>query len=164
MLVGKARNEAGGLDHDSRCGGEEEGLEPAARHRQSLLGGPEQLLPQPVAVLACELPRDGVHVAYAFHGDQERLVVCETGGAQLGDLVAKVVLELVDVMAVERRSMGDVRPPLGDLRLHGLHLHASPSAVNSAPEPGHASLSARVTATHCRWCSASAARPASVIT
>ena len=164
LVVGEAREEARDLDHDGRANGEHEGLDPAARGRRGFLPRAEQLLPQPVAVLAGELPGDGVHVAQPFHRDQERLVLLEPGCAQLGHLVPEVVLELVDVVAVERRGPGDVHPPLGDLRFHVLHAHASPRVVRRAPDPGHASFRARVTASHCRRCSASAARPSSVIT
>ena len=164
LVVREAGSEACELDHDSRGDREDQRLDPAAGSRRSILAGSEKLFPQPVAVLACELPRHGVQVAHPFHGDQERLVLREPGRVQLCDLVAKMVLQLVDVVAVDRRGVCDVRPPLGDLQLEAFHRHASPSAVRSAPEPGHASLSARVTVTHCRWCSASAARPTSVIT
>ena len=66
-------------------------------------------------MLARELSRQGVEVAHAFHGDQERLVVGEPGRVQLGDLVAKVILQLVDVVAVEPGRVPDERPPLRDL-------------------------------------------------
>ena len=164
LLVGEARDEARDLDRDGCADREDEGFDPAAGSRRGFLPGAEQLLPQPVAVLAGELPRDGVHVTQPFHGDQERLVLREPGRVQLGDLVAKMVLQLVHVVAVDRRGAGDVRPPLGDLRFHVLHAHASPRVVRRAPDPGHASFRARVTASHCRRCSASAARPSSVIT
>ena len=164
--LGLAKTVNGSADmlHDGRANGEYERLDPAARGRRGFLPRPEELLPQPVAVLAGELPGNGVHVAQPLHRDQERLVLLEPGCAQLGHLVPEVVLQLVDVVAVERRGPGDVRPPLGDLRFHVLHAHASPRVVRRAPDPGHASFSARVTASHCRRCSASAARPSSVIT
>jgi hypothetical protein len=52
----------------------------------------DELLPQPIAVLACKLAGEVVEVSHAFHGDQERLVGCEAGGAQIGDLVTKMIL------------------------------------------------------------------------
>ena len=115
-------------------------------------------------MLACELAGQAVEVAHPLHGDQEGLVVGEPGRAQLGDLVAEVVLQLVDVMAVDATGRrADVGPPLCDLCLDALHPHTSPAAVSSPPEPGQTSFSARVTVTHCRCWSASAARPSSVI-
>ena len=66
-------------------------------------------------MLACELPREGVQVPHPFHGDQERLVVCEACRVEVGDLVAKMILQLVDVVAVDARGVCDVGPPLGDL-------------------------------------------------
>ena len=66
-------------------------------------------------MLACELPGQVVQVAHPFHGDQERLVGREADRVQLGDLVAKMILQLVDVVAVDARSIGDVVTPLCDL-------------------------------------------------
>ena len=109
------------------------------------------------------LPGEAVDVSEPLHRDQEPLVGREAGRVQLGDLMAKMILELVDVAAVDARSVRDVRPPLRDLRLEALHRHASPSAVSTTPEPGQTSFSARVTASHCRCWSASAVRPSSVI-
>ena len=66
-------------------------------------------------MLACELPRQAVDVSQPFHGDQEPLLGCEARGVQLGDLVTKMILELVDVAAVDAWCLCDVRPPLCDL-------------------------------------------------
>ena len=55
-------------------------------------------------MLAGELARHRVEVPHPLHGDEERLVRGETGRAQLGDLVAEVVLELVDVVTVDGRA------------------------------------------------------------
>ena len=68
-------------------------------------------------MLAGELAGEGVEVAHPLDGDEERLVVGEPGGVQVGDLVAEVVLELVDVAAVDAGRVRDVGPPLGDLGL-----------------------------------------------
>jgi hypothetical protein len=73
------------------------------------------LFPESAAVLARELPRQGVDVAHPFHGDKERLVGREADRLQLGDLVAKMIFQLVDVVAVDARGICDVRPPLCDL-------------------------------------------------
>jgi hypothetical protein len=66
-------------------------------------------------VLACELSGQAVEVPHPFHGDQERLIGREPGRIQLGDLVAKVILQLVDVVAVDAGGVCDVGPPLCDL-------------------------------------------------
>jgi hypothetical protein len=66
-------------------------------------------------VLACELPGEVVQIPHPFHGNQERLVVCEPDGVQFADLVAKMILQLIDVVAVDARSVCDVGPPLCDL-------------------------------------------------
>ncbi len=116
LLVGEAGSEACDLDRDGRGHGEDERLEPAAgRACRLVVTAQDELLPQSAAVLACELPGQGVDVAHPFHGDQERLVVREAGRVQLGDLVAKMILQLVDVVAVDARGVCDVGPPLCDL-------------------------------------------------
>ena len=116
LLVGEAGSEACDLDRDGRGHGEDERLEPAARRaRRLVVIAQDELLPQPAAVLACELPGQAVEVPQPFHGDQERLVGREAGRVQLGDLVAKMILELVDVVAVHARSVGDVGAPLCNL-------------------------------------------------
>ena len=111
-----------------------------------------------------ELAGDCVDITHPLHGDEKSLVIRQPGCVQLGDLIAKVVLELVDVVAVDGRRAGDERPPLSDLRLDAFHAHASTRAVMSVPAPGQTPFRARVTAAHCRWWSASAARPSAVIT
>ena len=163
FLVGCLSGEACNLD-DNGCGHcEDERLDPTARRaRRLVLTAREELLPQSAAVLAGELPRQAVDVSEPFHGDQEALVGSEAGRVQLGDLVTKMVFQLVDVAAVDARGARDVRTPLRDLSLERCHDYASPPAVSITPEPGQTSLSARVTAAHCRCCSASAARPSSV--
>jgi hypothetical protein len=113
-------------------------------------------------VLARELPGQGVEVPHPLHRNEEGLVGDEAGRVQLGDLVAEVRLQLVDVSVVDGRGLRDVGPPLGDLRLDAVHGHTPPSAVIGPPDR-QTSPSARVTAIHCRCCSASAARPPSVI-
>ncbi len=66
-------------------------------------------------MLACELAGQVVDVPQPLHGDQEPLVGREAGRFQLGDLVTKMILELVDVVAVDARCVRDVGPPLCDL-------------------------------------------------
>ena len=106
LLVGEVRSEACDLDRDSSGHGEDERLQPTAGRASLLvLAAQDELFPQPAAVLARELPGQGVDVAHPFHADQERLVVREAGRVQLGDLVAKMILELVDVAAVDARAL-----------------------------------------------------------
>ena len=158
LLVGEARGEPRDLQRDGRGQAEQERLEPAAHRARGLVAAAQdELLPEPPAVLARELAGERVEVAHPLHGDEERLVVREAGLVQLGDLAAKVVLELVDVAAVHTGRPRDVCPPLVDLRLHALH-QASTAASRQT------SFSARVTVSHCLCWSASAARPSLVIT
>ena len=114
-------------------------------------------------MLAGELPGQAVDVAQPLHGDEEPLIGREAGRVQLGDLVTKMILQLIDVVAVDARGALDVGAPLCDLCLDGFRGHASPTAVSTPPEPGQTSRKARVTAAHCRCWSESAARPSSVI-
>ena len=165
FLFGEVRRETSDLDHDGRGQGEDERFEPpAGRLPRLVLTTQDELLPQSAAVLAREFPGQGVESAHPFHGDEERLIVREPGCVQLGDLVPEMSLELSDIRAVDGRSLRDVGPPLGNLGLHPGHGHASPSANGgSRAGPRQTSPNARVTATHCRCCSRSAARPSSVI-
>ena len=66
-------------------------------------------------MLACELSGQAVDVPQPFHGDQEPLIGREAGRGQLGDLVTKMILQLIDVVAVDARGVCDVGPPLCDL-------------------------------------------------
>ena len=133
LLVEGVGGEACDLDGDRGPHGEDERVDQAARSGRRVVLRAEELLPEPLAVLARVLAGDGVEVAEPLHGDEERLVVAEPGRAQLGDLVAEVVLQLVDVVAVDPRSAGDVRTPFGDLRLQALHrLRPRPRAPTRA--------------------------------
>jgi hypothetical protein len=116
FLVGELRGEACDLQRDARGHGEDERLHPLpGRARRLVLAPQDELLPQPAPVLARELPRQGVEVPHPLHADEERLVGREAGRVELGDLVAQMRLQLVDVAAVDGLGLRDVRPPLGDL-------------------------------------------------
>jgi hypothetical protein len=116
LLVWEPGSEACHLDRDGRSHGEDERLEPAAQRASRLLvTAHEKLFPESAAVLACELSGQGVDVPQPFHGDQESLIGCEAGCVQLGDLVTKMILQLIDVVAVDPRGACDVGAPLCDL-------------------------------------------------
>ena len=115
-VVGEARGESCNLDRNGRTRSKDEGLEPATRRACRLVVACQhELLPQSVAVLACELSGHAVHVPQPFHGDQESLIGCEAGRVQLDDLLTKMILELIDVLAVDARGVYDVSPPFCDL-------------------------------------------------
>lgn len=78
-------------------------------------------------MLAGELPRQGAQVAHALDGNEEGLVGRESRFVQLGDLVAEVPFELIDVGTFYGRRRRYVSPPLRDLRLELLHAQALPS-------------------------------------
>ena len=94
---------------------------PLERPRWLVVTRQDELLPESAAVLACELPGQRVEVPHPLHRNEERLIGGQTGRVQLGDLVAKMSLEFFNVAAVDRRGLGDVGPPLGDLCLHAVH-------------------------------------------
>ena len=66
-------------------------------------------------MLTRELPGQAVDVPQPFHGDQEPLIGRQAGRVQLGDLVAKMIFQLIDVVAVDARGACDIGPPLCDL-------------------------------------------------
>ena len=129
LLLGEAGGEPGDLDRDGRRDGERERLENASRCERRRVVVTQELLPQTTAVLARELTRELVQVAHPLHADQERLVVGETGRVQVSDLLAKVILELVDIVAVRARRPRHVSAPLRNLRLDALHCHGFAAAV-----------------------------------
>jgi len=93
LLVGKAGSDACYLEQDSGSRGEDECLEPAVRCVScAFVTRQNELLPQPAAVLACELPRQDVEIAHPLDGDQESLVRRETGLREIGDLLAEMIL------------------------------------------------------------------------
>ena len=116
--------------------------------------GEYEVLPQPLAVLAGEFRSDCVDAPEAFHADQEGFVVIEAGGEQVGDLLAQVTLEFVDVVDLDRGAASDRCPPFADPGIDAVHGHASLSF--------HTPPSVRVAAAHWRRCSSSASAPAVV--
>lgn len=140
----------------------------APRWRAGVVGlfrDEHELLPQPVGVLAGKLARDGVEVAQAFDGHEEGLLVIEPGRLAVGDLLAEVVLQLVDVGGGDRLAALDVPAPLLDLGLkfRVLH-HAHPTAgAGGCCAACHTWRSAAATTDHCCCRLASSSRPAGVI-
>src|SRR4029079_13068690 len=113
-------SEPGDLNRHRCCDGEGECLEGSARCESRRVAAAQQLFPESTRVLARELTRELVDVAHPLDADQERLVVGEAAGVQIGDLLAKMVLELVDVVAVDIRRPRYECAPLGNLRLDSL--------------------------------------------
>ena len=123
------------------------------------VGGDDQLLPQPLGVLARELARQRIEAAHALDGDQEGFVSCQAGLRERRQLVAQMSLELLDVRTVKGLPAAHVRPPLRDLLLERL--------VGEGRHAGHAfiQMPRRVSSTTCHCCrwAASCARPSFVI-
>ena len=139
------------------------------RDRAAGVAGQHQLLPQPFRVLPGELAGEVVEAAHPFDRDQERLVRAQAGGDELVDGAAKVVFELVGVDGLQFPAAQHVLAPLLELRLQSLRPvvrgHARPSngCTVSGARSCQISLSAPTTVSHCRRCSASSARPWSVM-
>ncbi len=158
------------LDRNAGPDGErEDHRQLAPRWRTGVVGAvrdEHELLPQPVGVLAGKLARDGVEVAQSLDRDEEGLLVVEPGRLAVGDLLAQVVLQLVDVGGRDRLTTLDIPAPLVDLglqfsaRLHHAHPTAGAGGCGAAC---HTWRSAAATMDHCSCLSASASRPAGVI-
>ena len=142
----------------------------AARGSAGVGGDDDELLPEPVRVLARELPREGVEVAHALHRDQERLVGGEPRVDQAGDLLAQMVLQLRHVDRVDRLPAAEVAPPLVDLLLERYRVtrsrHRQAPCGSGAADAGWLAATGREsacqmprsvasTACHCRRSSAS---------
>ena len=134
------------------------------------LPGQHELLPQPLRVLARELPRQLVEAAHALDGDEERLVRPQARLGQLGDPGAEVVFQLLGVGLVQLAAAAHVGPPLGDLALqlvvagerHRPASHAGAAIGRMDWVVVQTPRRASTTAAHWRRCSASSARPWSV--
>ncbi len=134
--------------------------------------GEHQLFPQPFRVLPGELAGELVEAAHPFHRDQERLVRAQPGRDERVDGAAQVVLQLVGVGLRQLAAALHVAPPLRELRLQldGAvrcgHARPSSGIAGSVPRScgsSQMSRSAPTTVSHWRRCSASSARPLSVM-
>ncbi len=139
-----------GLDRDARpdreCEHDRELAPPRRAGVVGVLRNEDELLPQPVGVLAGELAGDGVEVAEALDRDEEGLLVIEAGRVPVGDLLAQVVLELVDVGRGDRLATLHVSAPPVDLglQLSVVRHHAHPSTAAAGPRRGLPDLPQRV--------------------
>src|SRR5215207_9161627 len=135
------------------------------------LPGQHELLPQPLGMLASELPRQLIEAAHAFDGDEERLVGSQASLGQIGDPAAEMVFQLLGIGVEKLPAAVHVGPPLGDLALQIV------VAVDDHRPASHAGAgiglidcvlfqtprSASTTVAHCRRCSTSSAQPWSVM-
>ncbi len=123
-------------------------------------GRDDELLPQPLGVLACKFARQRIEAAHALDRDEESLVARQTCLGERRHLLAEVVLELRDVGPMYGPPATQVLAPVRDLFLErrgvGEHRHA-----------GHAFIqiprSVPSTTSHCCFWTASCARPSSVM-
>ena len=127
------------LDRDARPDSEcEDDGQLAPGGRVGVVGAlrhQDELLPQPLGVLAGKFARDGVEVAQALDGDEESLLVIEAGRLPVGDLLAQMVLQLVDVGGGDRPVPLDITAPPVDLGLEFSvwRHHAHPSVAAAGP-------------------------------
>ena len=122
-------------------------------------------------MLASELPRQLIEAAHAFDSDEERLVGLQARLGQLGDPAAKMVFQLLGIGVVQLPAAVHVGPPLRDLVLQ---IVVAVDGHRPAPHAGaviglmdclvlQTPRRASTTAAHWRRCSASSARPWSVM-
>src|SRR6266480_3648542 len=124
-------------------------------------------------MLPGELAGQFVQAAHPFDRDQERLVRAQADREELVDGTAEMVFQLVGVARPQFPAALYIVPPLRELRLQCLPAlpdgHAGRSSgiavsgLRAAPRPSQTSLSAPTTVSHWRRCSASSARPLSVV-
>ena len=114
----------GQLDGDARCHSEAQDHEPLDAPRRVriawVIGCDDQLLPQPLGVLARELARHRVEAAHPLDRHKERFVVGQPGLNERRHLIAQVRFQFLDVGAVDGLAAAQERPPLRDLRLERL--------------------------------------------
>ncbi len=124
------------------------------------VGGDDQLLPQPLGVLAREFSGERVEAAHALDRDEEGFVRRKTGVREGGQLVAEVAFELGHVGTVDGLPATQVHPPLRDLLFEG-------RAVQRRRHAGHAFIqmqrSVSFTACHCCCWASSWTRPSGVM-
>ena len=131
--------------------------------------GQHELLPQPLGMLAANSPGQLIEAAHAFDSDEERLVGLQARLGQLGDPATKMVFQLLGIGVMQLPAAAHVGPPLGDLALQivvavDCHRHYASAVIGLMDHvvfqtPRRAST----TAAHWRRCSASSARPWSVM-
>lgn len=132
-------------------------------------GGQDQLLPQPVGVLAGELSRHLVEVPHPLDAYEERLVLVQAVLLEFGDLVSKVVFELVHVSGADDLVRLDEAAPPPDLGLEPGCVDVSRGGHGIAACVGLSTIgcwsraSASATTSHWWRRSDRASRPAAVI-
>src|SRR5262245_14510443 len=122
-------------------------------------------------MLPGELAGQVVEATHSFDRDQERLIRAQAGSDELVDRTAKMVLEFVGVGRLQFPAALHVVTPLRELCLQFVPLlrrharYSSGIAVSGlrSPRPSQISLSVSTTVSHWRRCSASSARPSSVM-
>ena len=132
VLANLEAEERGNLDGERRGHGQgkhDERFGTADRPgRGVVVGTHDELLPQPLGVLARELARERVQVAHALDGDQERLIFRQPRLGEAAHLVAQVRFELLDVRPRDGAAPAQVGAPLADLfferRVFGCSAHA----------------------------------------
>ncbi len=122
VLVANLQAEEGrNLDGERRAYGQgqhDEGFDTADRlGRGGVVGTDDELLPQPLGVLARKLARESVEAPHALDGDQERLILCQARLSEGAHMVAQMRFELLDVRRVDGAAPAQVGTPLADLLL-----------------------------------------------
>jgi hypothetical protein len=122
------------------------------------------LLPQSLGVLPGEFAGYLVQVAEALDRDEEGLLVVESRGAAVGDLLPEVVLEFVDVRGGDRLVAEDVAAPAIDLAFQPcVGVHHAHASVAVGGKSCQTCRSVSATTVHCCCRSVSASSPEGVM-
>ena len=116
------------------------------------VGSDDQLLPQPLGVLACELAGERVETPHALDRHQESFVRRQASTGEHQHLVAQVPLQFLHVGAVDSPTPTQVAPPLRDLLLERWVIGGGRHAVRTLSQ-----MPLRVSSTtcHCFRCASS---------
>jgi hypothetical protein len=119
VAVKRQAEEHGNLDRERRGHGQgkhDERFATGDRLRRGVaVGGEDELLPQPIRVLARELAGEGVQAAHALDRDQERLVLREPRLDEGTHLVAQMRFQFLDIRPRDGAAPSQVGAPLADL-------------------------------------------------
>ena len=138
QLDGERRRKRQADDDDGLAAG-------AGRRRARRVRPRDELLPQPLGVLAGELARDRVELAQPLDRHQEGFVGGQTRVLERGHLVPQVAFQLLHVGRVDRLPPAQVLPPPGNLCFDRVvsYSHCSSRQRKCLPRAGPPIVAAR---------------------
>ncbi len=111
------RRHLDGYGRGHRKADRNEGIGPAPRAALRGIRRNDELLPEALRVLACELSRERVELTHALDRHKERFVSGEARIHQSRDLLAQMIFQLCHIDRVDRLTAPEVAPPQIDLLL-----------------------------------------------